>query len=109
MKNAALLLAILMVISFVSEAFAYTKQYYGSNGSYQGSAYSNGRTTQYFGSNGGYQGTSYLSGRTTQYYGSNGGYQGTSYGSAWNSGSLVNAVSNAYASNNRRRSRVRYF
>ena len=72
MKTALIAIAMLAAVP----ASAQTTQYFGSDGSYQGSAIGNGGNTQYFGSDGSYQGSATTSGGTTQYFGSDGSYQG---------------------------------
>lgn len=63
-------------------AYAQSTMFYGSNGSYEGNAYTSGNFTSYYGPSGQYLGNSSTIGNSTSYYGSAGAYEGSSYGPA---------------------------
>ena len=55
-----------------------TTRFYAPNGSYQGSATTNGNTTRYYGKNGTYQGSGQTnSAGNTYYYNAKGNYKGS--------------------------------
>jgi hypothetical protein len=64
----------------VTDAYAQTQYFYGSNGQYQGQALRSGNTQYFYGANGQYQGQALQSGNITSLYNANGQYQGQAFG-----------------------------